>query len=131
MSNIDCSIENFNSVLTGVLNEYNQEVIKDVKKQTKRAMKDLVDNTKADAPVGDHDYDHYRDYITSRTVKEDNQSLVKMWYVRDGNHRLSHLLNNGHALRDGGRYPGTNFIGKNVDRIITWYLTAIEEAVKK
>lgn len=129
MSDMDCSIENFNKTLIGVLEEYNRDVIKEVKKQTKRAMKDLVNNTKADAPVSDHAYDHYRDGISSKTLKEDDQSLIKLWYAE--NYRLSHLLNNGHALRDGGRYPGNNFIGKNVDRIITWYLTAIEEAIQK
>lgn len=129
MSKVESSIENFNKALIGVLDEYNQQVIKDVKKQTKRAMKDLVDNTKADAPVSNQAYDHYRDGIKSETVKEDDQSLIKRWYAE--NYRLSHLLNNGHAFRDGGRYEGTNFIGKNVDRIITWYLNAIEEALKK
>lgn len=129
MSNMDCTIENFNKALIGVLEEYNRDVIKEVKKQTKKAMKDLVDNTKADAPVGDHNYEHYRDGISSKTIKEDDQSLIKLWYAE--NYRLSHLLNNGHALKDGGRYPGTNFIGKNVDRITTWYLNAIEEAVTK
>ena len=35
-----------------------------------------------------------------------------MWYVKGSDYRLSHLLNNGHALRDGGRVAGTNFITK-------------------
>lgn len=131
MSNIDCTIEHLNEIIVGALDEYNRQVVKDVKKQTKKAMKDLVANTKADAPVGQGWNGHYRDDIGSRKEKEDDQSLVMMWYVKTGNYRLSHLLNNGHALRDGGRYQGTNFIGKNVDRITTWYLDALEEAVKK
>ena len=92
-------------------------------------MKDLVDNTRATAPVGNRNK-HYRDNIASKTISETQYGITKLWYVKGSDYRLSHLLNNGHALRDGGRYPGTNFIGKAVDHILPFYLNAVEEAIK-
>ena len=92
-------------------------------------MKDLVANTKATAPVGKR-AKHYKDNIASKTVQETAYGLTKVWYVRGADYRLTHLLNNGHALRNGGRYPGTNFVGKAVDAIIPWYLHEIEEVIK-
>lgn len=122
-------IDELNNVIKNALEEYNDSVVKGLKKNTKRAMKDLVDNTKATAPVGNRSK-HYRDNIASKTVSETQFGITKLWYVKGPDYRLSHLLNNGHALRDGGRYPGTNFIGKAVDNILPWYLSQIEEVIK-
>lgn len=123
------NIDDLNDAIVGVLKEYQGDVVKGLKKTTKQAMKTLVDNTKATAPVGKRD-EHYRDNITSKTLSETNDGITKLWYVKGSDYRLSHLLNNGHALRDGGRYPGTGFIGKAVDQLIPWYLAEVEEVLK-
>lgn len=122
-------IDELNKAIVDALEDYNDKVVTGLKKNTKRAMKDLVANTKATAPVGKRSH-HYRDSITSKTISESRYGIAKLWYVKGSDYRLSHLLNNGHALRNGGRYPGTNFIGKAVDRILPWYLNAIEEVIK-
>lgn len=122
-------VDELNAAIMESLENYNQAAVKGLKKTTTRAMKDLVANTKATAPVGKRSK-HYRDSITSRTESETQYGISKLWYVKGSDYRLSHLLNNGHALRDGGRYPGTNFIGKAVDAIIPWYVAQIEEVLK-
>lgn len=122
-------IDDLNKAIRDALEDYNDSVVTGLKKNTKKAMKDLVDNTKATAPVGERSQ-HYRDSIASKTVSESQYGVTKLWYVKGSDYRLSHLLNNGHALRDGGRYPGTNFIGNAVDRILPWYLKEIEEVCK-
>ena len=122
-------VDELNAAIMESLENYNQAAIKGLKKTTTRAMKDLVANTKATAPVGKRSK-HYRDSITSRTESETQYGISKLWYVKGSDYRLSHLLNNGHALRDGGRYPGTNFIGKAVDAIIPWYVAQIAEVLK-
>lgn len=122
-------IDDLNDAIGKALEDYNRNVVDGLKKQTKRAMKDLVSNTRETAPVGKRDQ-HYKDNIASRTESETQYGITKQWYVKGPDYRLSHLLNNGHALRDGGRYPGTNFIGKAVDHILPFYLNAIEEVIK-
>lgn len=130
MSGITTNIDELNNTINGVLEEYQENVTDGIKKETRRAMKDLVKNTKDTAPVG-HRSKHYRDNITSKKLTENRASLIMLWYVRGSDYRLSHLLNNGHALRNGGRYPGTNFIGKVVDVIIPFYVKNIEEVLKR
>ena len=122
-------IDELNAAIMESLETYNEAVVAGLKKTTTQAMKDLVNTTKATAPVGNRKK-HYRDSITSRTESETQYGITKLWYVKGSDYRLSHLLNNGHALRNGGRYPGTNFIGKAVDALIPVYLSKIEEVLK-
>jgi hypothetical protein len=122
-------INELNEAIQNALKDYNETIVSGLKKNTTKAMKDLVDNTRATAPVGKR-YEHYRDNIASKTLSDTQYGITKLWYVKGSDYRLSHLLNNGHALRDGGRYPGTNFIGKAVDHILPFYLNAVEEVIK-
>lgn len=117
------------SEIQGVLDNYNSQIIKGVKKETKRAMKDLVTNTKADAPVGKRKQ-HYKDSITSKKVMENSDSLIMRWYVKGSDYRLTHLLENGHATRNGGRTKAFKFVSKNVDRIEKWYLPALKGVIE-
>ncbi len=119
-------IDELAEAITRVMEEYNDEKVKELKKITGQAMNELVANTKEDAPVGRR-RKHYRDNITSKTVMENYYGISKLWYVKGNDYRLSHLLNNGHALRDGKRYEGTNFIRINTDKITAKYILQIEE----
>ena len=109
---------------------YDRHVVEGIRKQTDKSMRQLVQETKATAPVG-HRKKHYRDSITARTTVDNGRAYVKEWYVRGSDYRLSHLLNNGHQLRDGGRYPGTQFITKAEISIVKNYEEAIREVLER
>ena len=128
MSNNLIRIDELNEAISGTLNEYNETIVTGLKKTTKQAMNDLVKNTRETAPVGKRSK-HYRDNISQKTMLEDDRGITKAWYVKGSDYRLTHLLNNGHALRNGGRYPGTNFLGKAVDTIVAWYTKKVEEVI--
>ena len=129
MSNNSINIDQLNDAIKGVLDEYHDDIVQGIKRDTKEAVKELVKLTKNTAPVGSRSK-HYRDSISSKKLRETFAGIVYLWYVRGSDYRLSHLLNNGHQLRDGGRYPGTNFIGKAVDKIIPDYVEKIEETCR-
>ena len=92
-------------------------------------MDQLVKDTKATAPVGKRQK-HYRDSIKSRKTKEDYKAVEYTWYVDGADYRLSHLLENGHALRNGGRVEGTHFIKNASDPILLQYIQAVEEVCR-
>ena len=92
-------------------------------------MKELVKKTKETAPVGKRDK-HYRDSISSRKVRENDRGAEYQWYVDGPDYRLSHLLENGHALKDGGRVEGTHFIANASEPILAEFERKVEEAVR-
>ena len=106
---------------------YGENVIVGVKKEAKRSMNQLVKDTRASAPV---DRGVYQKSITSKKMAENNRSVSYVWYVAGSAYRLSHLLEKGHANRDGGRTPGTHFIRNASDPILRDYIQAIEEVIR-
>jgi hypothetical protein len=108
---------------------YSKEVTATVKNEAKTHMSDLVKRTKATAPVG-HRNKHYRDNIASRKVSDNDRGAEYQWYVKGSDYRLSHLLENGHANRDGGRTNGTHFIHNASEPILADYVKKVEEAIK-
>lgn len=111
------------------LSLYGDTVINGVKKEAKKSMSRLVKETKATAPVGRR-RKHYRDSITSKKLEETGRTVSYLWYVKGSDYRLSHLLENGHALHWGGRVEGTHFIKKASDPILEQYYQAVEEVIK-
>jgi hypothetical protein len=122
------------SAISEELKDYQRNVInKVVAEETKKAMKDLVQKTKATAPVGKRTK-HYRDNISSKVLNKSDLGLglnySELWYVKGSDYRLSHLLNNGHAKRNGGRVEGTKFITKATDEVETAYLESLKKAIE-
>lgn len=80
-----------------------------------------------------------------RTIAKDSPrkrpSYSKGWRIKRTPHKLivhnktdyqlTHLLEHGHALRDGGRFEGKPHIAPNEERVVRDYLKKIERAVQK
>lgn len=123
------SIENLSSEIEKELTIYSNKVTEGIKKETKISMSNLVKRTKETAPVGKRSR-HYRDSIASKKLEETDRGVTYQWYVKGSDYRLSHLLENGHATRDGGRTRGTHFIANASDPILKDYEKAIEEVCR-
>lgn len=121
--------EQLSDAIQTELKNYTDDVIKGIKNESKRAMDNLVSRTKATAPVGKR-RKHYRDSITSKQTKNTPLQAIYTWFVKGSDYRLSHLLNNGHALRNGGRYAGTSFITKAYNAIEKDYEEAVERVIQ-
>jgi hypothetical protein len=122
------------SKISEELTYYQRSVIdKAMTEETKNAMKSLVEKTKATAPVGKRTK-HYRDSITSKVLHKSDLGYGvryrELWFVKGSDYRLSHLLNNGHAKKNGGRVEGTQFITKATDEVETAYLESLKKAIE-
>jgi len=127
MANV--TIESLADAINKELTIYSKEVTETVKNEAKIHMSQLVKQTKATAPVGNRQK-HYKDNIASKKVSENDRGASYVWYVKGSDYRLSHLLERGHATRDGGRVNGTHFIEKASEPILADYVAKVEDAIK-
>ncbi|EAA0289527.1 HK97 gp10 family phage protein [Listeria monocytogenes] len=95
----------------------NQEFEKELADISKDVAKKTVKKLKQDSPK------RTGDYAKSWTSKKTNQT-GQIVYAKDPEYRLTHLLENGHALRNGGRKVGDVKAKKHIQK-------AEEEAVNE
>lgn len=121
------SVDQLSTAISEELENYNRSVIRGTKDEAKKAMDRLVRETKANAPAR---RPRYKNSITSRKEWESALGIGYIWYVKGSEYRLSHLLENGHATRNGGRTRAYRFIKNASDPILDDYVTAVEEVCK-
>lgn len=118
-----------------VLTIYAEEVNEKLRIITTESMKQLVKETKANAPIGRRKGQFKKniaaDYSGTRRTARGlrGQNVHATWYVRAPDYRLTHLLVNGHATKDGGRTTPDPFLQNAVDHILPEYEQKVQEAL--
>lgn len=123
------NIDELDKAISHELTLYSQEITEKIKTEAKIHADLLVKKTKETAPVGIRKK-HYRDNIVQKKTNETAQAVTHTWHVKGKDYRLSHLLNNGHALKNGGRVEGTGFITNAEKEVIEAYEKRIEEVIE-
>lgn len=121
-------LQGFDKAISKNLRIYGKAVEEAVAEIGQESVKKLVKKTKETAPVGKRKK-HYKNSIKFKTIKSPRRTKY-IWYVDGPDYRLSHLLENGHATRNGGRTKGTHFIKNASEPILKEYVENVEEAIK-
>lgn len=126
--------DDLQSQMNRVLTIYSEELNEKLRTLTQESMKTLVRETKATAPQGKRGQYRRRiaaDYTgTRRSARGIRGNTVKaIWYVRAPDYRLTHLLVNGHATKDGGRTTPDPFLQNALDKVLPEYEQKVQEAI--
>ena len=127
MANDKITIDDLADAIGERLTVYQSETARKILGVTKSTMKRFVKITKQTAPRRTGKFAK-----AIRSTVEDNgiTGSKGIWYVGGKEYRLTHLLVNGHQLRQGGRTKGDPFLENALESVADEYIKGIEEAVK-
>lgn len=109
------------------LSQYTVAVAESIKAAVDETGKELLANTRADAPKKKG---KYKKAMAIKTVYEGQFEKRLRWYVKSPHYRLSHLLEKGHAKRGGGRVRAYPHIEKNEEIAKNNFSERVEGVIK-
>lgn len=113
--------------IANTLSGYTVNVAEGVKVAVDETMKELVADTKKDAPERSG---QYKKAIASKVRFEDNCEKRVTWYVKKPFYALSHLLEKGHAKRGGGRVKAYPHIENNREKAEARFTERVKEVIR-
>lgn len=120
------SVDHLADAIAECLEEYADLTTEDLKKAVRKAGKTVKEEIQTHAPKDTGDY---AKSWTVKATKETPRSLVMTVYSKN-RYRLTHLLEWGHAKRDGGRVAGKEHIGPAAEKGEKDLMTDIERNLR-
>lgn len=120
--------DDFSKALNDVLINYSGEINRVIKRNVDKSMAKLVKTSKEKA---NERTGKFKKHITSKVTNATATGYTKTWYVSGGQHRLTHLLEKGHALRNGGVTKGSLFLSRSIEEVIPEFVKNIEKDLKQ
>lgn len=108
------------------LNEYAELATEEMKEAVKNASTTVRKEIKDNVPS---DTGKYAKSWTAKKVRETSQTLTMVVHSKN-RYQLAHLLEFGHALRNGGRYEGKSHIAPAKQKGMEQLKEEIERALK-
>lgn len=100
-------IEDLSALIAAELESYSEEVTESIKNAVDLVSKEVIEEIKSKVSFNEPTGDYVKSFRIKKSY-EDKYNKRNTWYVANGQHRLTHLLEFGHAKKNGDRvkaYP--------------------------
>lgn len=115
--------------ITKMLRDYSSEVVEQVDRSSERIGKEVVKQLKVTSPKRSGGGNYARAWKMT-TFEYFNQPSTRIIHVKAPYYRLTHLLEKGHAKRNGGRVEGIPHIRPAEQEVIRQFTREVEEAIR-
>lgn len=120
---------NLSEEIKKAISEYKNELTESINEIGHETIKQLTNESRRNAPKNTGSYKRHIAWMSKKNKRSGD--ITYTWYVKGESGRLTHLLVNGHALRDGGRVSGNPFLKNAVNNAVDKYEKDIEKTIKK
>lgn len=129
MSRVSITPDKLADAIREELTIYHEDVTEGLIDVTRKHMTNLVRKTRATAPKRTGDY---KKHIAGdfRGLKRGNRKVSALWYVKAPFYRLTHLLVNGHATKNGGRTKADPFLANALEEVLPAYEADVKEVIQ-
>lgn len=118
--------------ITGLMQEYANDVAEDMKIDAKEVAKEAVKELKATSPVGKGSRKGHYNKGWTYSVGKDSAYKIGITVHNSKKPGLAHLLEKGHARRGGGRnVPGKEHISPVEQKVIENYEKRLKERLSR
>lgn len=122
------SLDELPDELKNILDDYSGEILKKINEATKKTMTEFKKDTQAQKY--DRDTGAYRKAMQIKVIDSRETTFTMQWSVKPPHYRLTHLLNDGHQTRNGGRTKAYHHIDKAIEKAEKTYTKRVTEALK-
>lgn len=119
--------DEFENAVNAILAEYKDKINVDVERITREVAKDTVADVKKNAPVRTGSY---KKSIKAKAIEKNVNSSHTTVYANAPHYRLTHLLEFGHATRNGGRTKAQPHWSQAEQAAIREYEQKLREAIE-
>jgi len=112
---VKCDSSNFADTITASLQQFSDEKTKEIKNIITDKSKELAENIKRDSPRRKTNGGKYAKGWQATKDFENNLNIQYTIHNKT-DWQLTHLLENGHAKKDGGRVEGIPHIAPNCEK---------------
>ncbi len=124
---VKIQIGQLSEAISKELTLYSEAITEGIKEAVDEVAEELLQNTRADAPKSSG---KYKKAISVKTAYESPTERRKRWYVKAPRHTLSHLLENPHKTRSGGRTRAFPHIKQNEEKAIRNFESKVKEVIE-
>ena len=130
MGKITITPDNLAKSIERELSIYHEDVNEKLREVTRQSMADLVRKTRATAPKGKRGL--FRKAIAGdfSGLARGKRKVSALWYVKKPHYRLTHLIVNGHATKDGDRTRANPFLVNALGEVLPEYEKEIKEVLE-
>lgn len=126
--------EKLSKTISKYLEEYGEEINEDVKKEAKEVSKEAIEELKRVSPKDTHrkserDTPYSKGWTFKTKTKGKNRFSRVIW--NKTNYQLTHLLEFGHATRNGGRVKAQPHIRNVEKKYKVKFVDALEKDIRR
>lgn len=122
-------VDDLNKSVMEILEAYKGATEEDVKRAVDKVGKECVDELKNAHPPGSKNWDRYNSGWTIMQTKKDKKEHISATVHNSKHYQLTHLLEKGHALVNGGRTRPFPHIAPVADKADDELFQAIKDRV--